>query len=430
MSDSPPDKPLTGDIRADRQALSLKEYQATGGYETLKNVLANMDSNAILDVLKDAGVKGRGGGGFPLGMKWIFVPLHDDVFLPRYFVVNADEMEPGTFKDRLLMEGNPHLLVESVLIAAYTIKASVSYIFLRNEYREVAKRMNRAIEEARDAGFVGKNIQGSGFDVEIYLHSSAGRYICGEETGLINALEGRRPVPRNKPPFPQVSGAWGHPTVINNVETVCNVTPILRYGADWFKDLSLTDDPGTKLYGASGFVRNNGPWELPMGTTVGDLLENHAGMKDGYEFKGACPGGASTNFITKDHMDTPMDFPSMGKAGSRLGTGAMIVLDHKTCVVGMLKNMEHFFAQESCGWCTPCRDGLPWLERLLGDFCTGHATEQHMEILEQHIPLLGPGKTFCAHAPGAMMPLSSAIQYFRDDFNRHVSEGRCPWGSH
>ena len=430
MSDSPPDKPLTGRMRSDGQALSLKEYQAAGGYEALKKVLKDMGSADIIKVLSDSGLKGRGGGGFPVGMKWDFVPLEENVFLPRYFVVNADEMEPGTFKDRMLLELDPHQLLEGILIACYTIRASVSYIFLRNAYRLAARRLEHAIEEAREAGLIGKNIQGSGFDVEIYLHTSAGRYICGEETALLNALEGRRPVPRSKPPFPQQSGLWGHPSVVNNVETVCCVPHIIRYGAQWFKDLSLSSDGGTKLYGASGHVKNSGPWELPMGTPMGKLIEDYAGMKDGYTFRGTCPGGASTGFLTRDHWDTPMDFDSVGKAGSRLGTGAMIILDDKTCVVGMLRNMEHFFAQESCGWCTPCRDGLPWTERLLADFCIGRAKEQHIEILEQHTTLLGPGNTYCAHAPGAVMPLGTAIEHFREDFKRHVEEGRCPWGSH
>jgi len=252
--------------------------------------------------------------------------------------------------------------------------------------------------------------------------------MCGEETGLLNALEGKRATPRAKPPFPQVSGLWGKPTIVQNVETLSNIPHIVRKGAQWFKDLSKSADAGTKLYGASGRVKKPGLWELPIGTTVRELLEEHAGgMRDGYRFRGLLPGGASTDFLIEEHLDTPMDFDSVQKAGSRMGTGTMIVLDDRTCPVGMIHNLEHFFAQESCGWCTPCREGLPWTERLLKAIEDGSGQPEDIAQLEAHCKWLSPGMTFCALAPGAVEPLQSGLKYFREDFMRHITEQRCPW---
>jgi NADH-quinone oxidoreductase subunit F len=331
-------------------------------------------------------------------------------------------MEPGTFKDRHLMEGDPHQLVEAVIVGAYAIGARHAYIFLRDEYRVSGERLGRAIAEAEAAGYLGRNILGSGFDCEIRLHTSAGRYICGEETALINALEGKRPIPREKPPFPQASGLWGRPSVVNNVETLCNLPHIVLNGAQWFNDLGRGEDAGTKLFGASGHVRNPALWELPMGTPLREILEEHAGgMADGYRFRGLLPGGASTGFLVEEHLDLPMDFGPIQQAGSRLGTGALIVLDDRTSVVGMLRNLEHFFAQESCGWCTPCRDGLPWTEQILAALEAGEGRAEDIEVLEMHCNFLGMGKTFCAHAPGAVMPLETALKYFRADFERGVA---------
>jgi len=304
----------------------------------------------------------------------------------------------------------------------------VGYIFLRWEYKEAERRLQKAIAEAYQAGYLGKNILDSGFNFELHLHVSAGRYMCGEETGLLNSLEGRRATPRAKPPFPQVSGLWGKPTIVNNVETLSCLPHILRNGADWFKRLSHTEDGGTKIYGASGRVNRPGLWELPLGTTLGELINEHAGgMKPGYQFRGVLPGGASTDFLTEEHMDVKMDFRSVQEAGSRLGTGTLIVLDDQTCPVGMVQNLEHFFAQESCGWCTPCREGLPWVARTLQSLEDGNGLPGDLDLLASHTRLLGPGNTFCALAPGAMEPLQSALKYFRSDFERHIQEKRCPW---
>jgi len=422
------ERPLTEHIRTDKQPLGLGEYEKSGGYEALRKALKDMSPADVQKAVKDSGLRGRGGAGFNTGMKWSFVPMGKDAPAPKYLVANADEMEPGTFKDRLLMECNPHQMIEGMIIAAYAIEASVSYIFLRHEYRRSEEVLNQAIAEATQRGYLGKHIAGSKFGHEMHIHVSAGRYMCGEETGLLNALEGKRATPRAKPPFPQVSGLWGKPTIVQNVETLSNIPHIVRKGADWFKGLSKSADGGTKLFGASGRVKRPGLWELPMGTTVRELLEEHAGgMRDGYRFRGLLPGGASTDFLLEQHLDTPMDFDSVQKVGSRMGTGTMIILDDRTCPVGMIHNLEHFFAQESCGWCTPCREGLPWTERLLKAIEDGSGREDDIAQLEAHCKWLSPGMTFCALAPGAVEPLQSGLKYFREDFMRHISEQRCPW---
>ncbi len=422
------EKPLTQNIRPGEAPLDLKAFEQAAGYQGLRRALTQMSPAEVTDMVKRSNLKGRGGAGFPTGMKWSFVPMGEDAPRPKYMIVNADEMEPGTFKDRLLLEGDPHLVIEGTIISAYAIQAEVGYIFLRWAYKEAERRLRKAIAEAYQAGYLGKNILGSGFDFDLHVHVSAGRYICGEETGLLNSLEGRRAIPRAKPPFPQVSGLWGQPTIVNNVETVSCVGPILRNGADWFKRLSLSDDGGTKIYGASGRVSRPGLWELPMGTTLGEILFEHAGgMREGYQFRGLLPGGASTDFLTEEHFDVKMDFSGVQNAGSRLGTGTLVVLDDQTCPVGMVLNLERFFAQESCGWCTPCREGLPWVARTLQALEDGNGLPEDLEILAEHPELLGPGHTFCALAPGAMEPLQSALKYFGEDFERHVEEHACPW---
>jgi NADH-quinone oxidoreductase subunit F len=420
--------PLTQNIRLDRDPLDLKGYEQAGGYQAARRALKDMAPEEVTQVVKDSRLRGRGGAGFPTGMKWSFVPMGEDAPRPKYLVVNADEMEPGSFKDRLLLEGDPHQLLEGMIVSAYAIQAEVAYIFLRAEYTLAARRLTQAINEAYEAGYLGRDILGSGYNLELHLHTSAGRYICGEETALLTALEGKRAIPRSRPPFPQVSGLWGKPTIVNNVETLCNVPHIIVRGADGYRTLGRGEDSGTKIFGASGRVRRPGAWELPMGTPLREILEEHAGgMRDGYTFRGLMPGGASTDFLVEEHLDLPMDYDAIQKAGSRLGTGTLIVLDDHTCPVGMVGNLEHFFAQESCGWCTPCRDGLPWVEQILIALEEGRGSPLDLDVLELHTQFLGPGRTFCAHAPGAMEPLQSALKYFREDFERHIREKRCPW---
>jgi NADH-quinone oxidoreductase subunit F len=422
------ERPLTATIQPGGEPLDLDGYERAGGYRAARKALTTMSPDEVIEEITRAKLRGRGGAGFPTGMKWGLVPKGADAPRPRYLIVNADEMEPGTFKDRLLLEGAPHLLIEAIIIGAYAIQAETAYIFIRGEYVLAAKRLETAIAQAAAKGHVGADIFGSGFRLGIHVHASGGRYICGEETALLTALEGRRALPRAKPPFPQASGLWGKPSVVNNVETLCNVPAIVERGAEWFLGLSRSADGGTKLYGVSGRVKRPGVWELPLGTPLREILEEHAGgMRAGYECRAVLPGGASTAFLIPESFDVAMDFASVEKAGSRLGTGTMIVLDQRRCPVGMLRNLEHFFAQESCGWCTPCREGLPWVERILGAIEAGDGQPEDLDTLARHVGFLGPGRTFCAHAPGAMAPLASGLKHFRADFERHIHDRHCPW---
>ncbi|MBP6874440.1 MAG: SLBB domain-containing protein [Candidatus Eisenbacteria bacterium] len=424
------ERPLTGQMRADRKPLSLSEYAAAGGYQAFTRALREMRPEDVTQVVKDSKLRGRGGAGFYTGGKWAFVPLGPDAPRPKYFLVNADEMEPGTFKDRLLLECHPHLLIEGTALGAYAIGAEIAYIFLRREYRHAARVVQAALAEARTAGHLGERIHGSAYSLEIHLHISAGRYICGEETALISALEGKRANPRAKPPYPPLVGLWGKPTVVQNVETVCNVPGIIQHGAPWFLGLSRVKDGGTKLYGVSGKVRAPGLWELPLGVTAREILEQHAGgMRPGLRLRGFLPGGASTDFLSAEQLDVVMDFEAVPAAGSRMGTGTMIVLDDRTCPVGATLNLTRFFAQESCGWCTPCRDGLPWAAKILHAIESGDGREGDLALLEHHCRWLGPGYTFCALAPGAVEPLQSALKLFREDFLAHIREQRCPYGN-
>ncbi|MGD0076989.1 MAG: NADH-ubiquinone oxidoreductase-F iron-sulfur binding region domain-containing protein [Sedimentisphaerales bacterium] len=421
------EKPLTKNIKPDGGALSLSEYEKRGGYEGLRKAL-KMPPKEIQRIVTEANLLGRGGAGFPTGKKWDFVPMGEDVRKPKYLAVNADEMEPGSFKDRVLMEGDPNLVVEGAIISAYAVEAETAYIFIRWGYKLSTERMGKAIAEAYKKGYLGRNIMGSPYSLDMFIHTSAGRYMCGEESSLINALEGRRGVPRPKPPHSVTCGVWGRPTVVDNVETVANVPGIVTNGPEWFRKLSLTEEGGTKIYGASGKVKRPGWWELPMGTTIGEVIEDYAGgMSEGLKLKGLLPGGASTSFLTDKHLDVKMDFASMAKTGSGLGTGTITILDDKTCPVGLVDNLEKFFARSSCGWCTPCREGLPWVSKIMNAMEFGQGQEGDIELLEEHTFLLETGHTFCALAPCAMNPLRSALQYYRDDFRRHISEHRCPW---
>lgn len=415
--------PLTKNIGPDRVPMSLKEYEEAGGYQAMKTALKDMKPSEVTQAVKDANLKGRGGAGFPTGMKWGFVDISENAPKRKYLVANADEMEPGTFKDRLLLEGDPHQLLEGMILSAYAIQADMSYIFLRWAYQLSHERLQYAIKEAYEAGYLGENILGSGFNLDMYIHTSVGRYMCGEETGLLNALEGKRATPRAKPPFPQVVGLFGKPTIVNNIETLCNIPHIIQHGTEWFQSLSNSDEGGTKLYGVSGNVKNPGCWELPLGATMREVLEDYAGgMKDGYQFRGALPGGASTDFLVNEHLDDKLDYQTVMDNGSRLGTGTLIVLDDQTSVVGFVANLERFFKQESCGWCTPCRDGTNFVSKTLQAMYEGDGKPGDIKLLEEHVDYLGPGKTFCAFAPGAMEPLQSALKFFREDFERSIKE--------
>jgi NADH-quinone oxidoreductase subunit F len=429
MADTPPTTPLTRNVRPDRRPTTLDAYEASGGYAALRASVGQRAPSECLQAIIDSNLRERGGAGFPTGTKWKFVPGREDAGPGhRYLICNADEMEPGTFKDRLIMECDPHQLIEGMILAAYTIGADVAYLFIRGEYVYAARLLREAIEAARARGYLGDNILGSGYSLSMHVHMSAGRYICGEETALINALEGKRATPRAKPPFPQVSGLWGRPTIVNNVETLCNVPHILAWGADWFRGLGRGDDAGTKLYGFSGRVNSPGCWELPIGTTAREILEEHAGgMRDGYRLRGFLPGGGSTDFLVEEHLDLPLDYGSVAAAGSRMGTGTMIVLDDRTCPVGFVHNLSAFFAQESCGFCTPCREGLPWTTRILAELEAGRGRAEDLDTLAFQVDYIGtPGNTHCALAPGAMEPVQSGLKYFREDFEAHL-RGACPW---
>jgi NADH-quinone oxidoreductase subunit F len=421
------EKPLTQNIKPGFPPSDLKDYRKSGGYTALTKALKQMAPGEVTGLVKTSNLLGRGGAGFPTGLKWSLVPMDENTG-QKYLVCNADEMEPGTFKDRYLMEGNPHQLIEGMIISAFAIQAGKAYIFLRWAYKKAEAILRQAIQEAYESGYLGKNILGSGFSLDMYVHSSAGRYMCGEETALLNSLEGKRATPRTKPPFPSISGLFGRPTVVNNVETLSYVSHIVSNGADWFKSLSLTGTGGTKLFGVSGRVKNPGLWELPLGITVRELLEEHAGgMADGYKFRGLLPGGASTDFLIDEHLDVKMDFTTVAAVGSRMGTGTMIILDDRICPVSFIHNVEKFFALESCGWCTPCREGLPWVVKMLASIEEGTGKMEYLDLLKFQAKFMGPGNTFCAHAPGAAEPLQSGLKYFHDDFVKHINDHKCPW---
>lgn len=419
--------PLTWRLYHHDAVLTLADYEALDGFVGLKNALSKSPKE-VGEMIKTANVRGRGGAGFNAGLKWTFMTPPDGGV--RYLICNADEMEPGTFKDRLLMERLPFQLIEGMLISAYAIGASVGYVFIRGEYVLAAKRLQNAINECVANHLLGDGILGTEFNFTLHVHTGAGRYICGEETALINCLEGRRANPRTKPPFPQVSGAWGRPTVVNNVETLNNMPAILLNGVDWYLNLpkakGKSTTPGTKIMGVSGRVKDAGLWELPFGHTARELIELAGGMQEGLSLKAWLPGGASTDFLTAsdEHLDLVMDFDPIMKAGSRLGTCLMMVVDESQDMVSLSKNLQQFFQRESCGWCTPCRDGLPWGVKILDAMDNGQAQADDIDKLSELTRDLWLGKTFCAHAPGAMEPLMSALKYFRHEFEQKVNNSK------
>jgi len=373
----------------------------------------------------DSGMRGRGGAGFPTGKKWSFVPRN--LPGPRYLICNCDEMEPGTYKDRVLLEKNPYLLVEGMALAAYALEVSHAFIFIRRGYEQAAHNLRLAIDEARTAGLLGSQILASGFCLELDLHQSAGRYICGEETALMNALEGRRANPRAKPPFPAIKGLWGQPTVVNNVETLANIPAIIGYGPSWWKELAATPEAaGTKLFCISGHVKKAECIELPLGTTLGAIIDGPCGgMRPGSSFKACIPGGASTPYFTREHWQVAMDFDPVSKAGSRLGTGGIVVFDQDTCMVAATLNLIRFFARESCGWCTPCREGLPFVQHILERIEQGLGQADDVTILREHVQRLN--YAFCALAPGAMGPVEGLLRLFGDEVDDHIRRGACPF---
>ena len=404
---------------------TLEEYEQSGGYQGLKAAIAAHGQKGVQQMIDDAGLLGRGGAAFPTGFK--LKTVAEDAPFPRYIVCNADEMEPGTFKDRVLIHTNPHMMIEGMIIAGYAIKAQKGIIFIRPEYESGAKILEREVKLAEKAGYLGKNILGSDYALEIVIHRSGGRYICGEVTAQLNALMGKRPNPMQPPPYPTEKGLWGFPTVLSNVETFACVPHIIRHGAQWFKGLASTETgAGPKIFCVSGKVKRPGVYELPMGTRLSEIIEAHAGgMAEGSEFKACLPGGASTEFLPKAHYDIEMDFESLKKVGNRLGTGAIMVFDQKTCLVGATLNLTEFFARESCGWCTPCREGLPYIRDLLLRLENGEGREAFIPLLEDMGKHLW--KAYCAFAPGAVAPLQSLLKHFRDEVEEHIHKKRCPF---
>ena len=404
---------------------TLEEYQKSEGYQALIRVLEKFSFKDVQDTILDSKLLGRGGAAFPTGMKLTSVD-HDAPF-PRYIVCNADEMEPGTFKDRVLIHADPHQIIEGMIISGYSVSAERGIIFIRPEYESGAKILERELKVAGEAGYLGKDILGSKYSLDIVVHRSAGRYICGEVTAQLNALMGKRPNPMQPPPYPTEKGLWGLPTVLSNVETFACIPHIIRNGPDWFKSLAKTKTgAGTKLFGVSGKVNRPGCYELPIGTRLSEIIEEHAGgMLPGSEFKACLPGGASTSFLPKDHYDVEMDFEPLREIGNRLGTGAIMVFDHKTCLVAATLNLIQFFARESCGWCTPCREGLPYIRDLLQRLENGEADEDVIPRLKQMSKHLW--KAYCAFAPGAVAPVESLLTYFEDEIREHISQKRCPF---
>ncbi|NLE79615.1 MAG: NADH-quinone oxidoreductase subunit NuoF [Rhodococcus sp.] len=402
---------------------TLETYLRHGGYEGMSAAFA-MDPDAVIQTVKDAGLRGRGGAGFPTGLKWSFIPQGDDK--PHYLVVNADESEPGTCKDIPLMMATPHALVEGIIIAAYAIRAKQAFIYVRGEVVPVLRRLQAAAAEAREAGYLGKNIRGSGFDLELVVHAGAGAYICGEETALLDSLEGRRGQPRLRPPFPAVEGLYASPTVVNNVESIASVPSILRNGIDWFRSMGTEKSPGFTLYSLSGHVQKPGQYEAPLGITLRELLVYAGGVRPGHELKFWTPGGSSTPILTGEHLDVPLDYEGVSAAGSMLGTKALQIFDDTTCVVRAVLRWSEFYAHESCGKCTPCREGTFWLVQILRRLEQGDGTEEDLEkLLDISDNILG--RAFCALGDGAVSPIVSSIQQFRDEYLEHFRIGGCPF---
>ncbi|VFP81402.1 NADH-quinone oxidoreductase subunit NuoF [Buchnera aphidicola] len=418
----PETHPLTWRLNKPYKTIEINEYCNNQGYQALKKSLKIFSSEDIISIIQKSGLKGRGGAGFPTGNKWSLM-TKNNLELNRYLICNADEMEPGTYKDRFLIEYLPHQLIEGMIISAFALQSSCGYIFLRGDYYLSEKILIKAINQAYKFGFLGTNILNSDFNFDLFLHTGAGRYICGEETALINSLEGRRANPRFKPPFPANHGLWGKPTCINNVETLSNIPAIILYGSDWYLSLSKGIDSGTKLLGFSGRVKKPGLWELPLGITAREILEDYAGgMKKNFTLKAWQPGGAGTSFLSCDDIDIKMDFTNLQKIGSRLGTGIAMAIDNKINIISLLVNIEVFFSRESCGFCTPCREGLPWIVKILKSLEKKNGYINDISILEELCFYLSPGKTFCAHAPGAISPLQSAIKLFRTEFEKGINK--------
>jgi NADH-quinone oxidoreductase subunit F len=411
----------------DRDLTRREEYEAVGGYASLRKAVG-MERQAVLDELLAAEVRGRGGAGFPMGRKASFLPKPGDSPKPIYLVANADESEPGTFKDREIMLRVPHMFVEGVVIASYTIGAETAFIYLRGEYLSEFEVLKAALEEARAAGYVGPDVLGTGWGLTIVVHRGAGAYICGEETALLDSLEGRRGQPRTKPPFPAISGLYASPTLINNVETLATVPKILELGGAKYAQLGVENSTGTRVFSLSGNVANGGNYELELGTTLRELVYDiGGGIPDGRELKAIIPGGSSVPVLTADQVDTPLDFDAMAQAGTMLGSGAVIVIDDRCCMVQLGLRVAQFYMHESCGKCTPCREGTRWMVQLLRKIEEGAASQDELDVLLNVCDRI-LGNCLCPLGDAAAMPVASYVARFRDEYQRHIDEGGCPFG--
>ncbi len=414
---------ITGTVYAGR-AESLADYKAKGGYDGLKHAL-ELGPDGTLAQVKEANIRGRGGAGFPAGMKWGFIPRNREK--PHYVCVNADESEPGTFSNRPVLEQRPHLLIEGALIAAFTTLAETIYIYIRKEYYEAIRQVQRAIDEAYAAGLLGKGILGGEFNCDCYVHTGAGAYICGEETALIESLEGKRGYPRLRPPFPAIQGLFMCPTVVNNVETLAIAAEVLRRGNDWYKSIGTEKSPGMTVYSISGCVARPGNYELPLGVTMRELIYNYAGgIRDGNKFKAVFPGGSSVPMLFEDELDVVMDFDSPRQYGTYLGSTGIIVMDETVCMTWAALNLMHFYWDESCGQCTPCREGTGWMHQILKRLEAGLGVPGDVETLEDICKNI-VGRSICALGEFSTGSLVKTIPRFRDEFHAHVEQGKCPF---
>jgi len=404
-------------------SFTIEGYKRNGGYSAISKALA-MQPDEVIQMIKDSGLRGRGGAGFPTGNKWGFIPQGDNK--EHYFVVNADESEPGTCKDTPLMMANPHVLIEGIIIGSFAIRANYAFIYIRGEVTHVVRRVQQAIEDAYKAGFLGKNILGKGFDLELVLHVGAGAYICGEETALLDSLEGFRGQPRLRPPFPAIAGLYAKPTVVNNVESVASVPSIISNGVAWFSAMGTEKSKGFTLYSLSGHVNNPGQFEAPLGITLRQILEISGGVRNGHKLKFWTPGGSSTPIFTDAHLDVPLDYEGVSAAGSMLGTKALQIFDETTCIVRAVLRWTEFYKHESCGKCTPCREGTWWLVQVLKDLEAGRGTEADLDKLLDLCDNI-MGRSFCALADGAASPIISSLKYFRQEYLDHLTAGRCPF---
>jgi NADH-quinone oxidoreductase subunit F len=406
---------------------TIEVYLERGGYQAARKALTEMTPQEITDEVKTSGLRGRGGAGFPTGLKWSFMPQEAEG--PKFLCVNADEGEPGTFKDRLLVEGDPHQVLEGIIIASYALDVHQAFVYFRGEFSQPIKLWTKAVSDAYDRGLLGENILGTDFNLDVSPYRGAGAYICGEETALMESVEGKRGEPRLKPPFPTERGLFGQPTIVNNIETLANIPHIVSRGGEWYSGIGTPKSTGPKLFCVSGHVNQPGNYELPLGTPLREIIFDHAGgMLDGRELKAVIPGGSSTPMLNADQVDVSMDFESLVDAGSMLGTGAVIVMDETTCIVGATLRLARFYAHESCGKCVPCRSGTPKLVQVLETIQAGNGQAKDIDTLLRICEGMR-GRTLCPMGDAAINPVLSSIHHFRDEYEYHATHGRCAIGA-